>query len=72
MTMDMFQNVLLPGFKFEQPGPTYYLTPANIYVPGINDASNNIFFIYICTEFEVKKGVKNMTSCLLCYINDKG
>ena len=68
----MFQNILFPRSKVEHPGPTYYLPPANIYGLGINDDSNNICSIYTWTEFEVKKGMENIASCLLCYINDKG
>ena len=67
-----FHNMFLSSFKGEHPGPTYYLSPANIYGVDIHDASNNIFSVYNWTEFEGEKGVKNIASCLLRWLNDKG
>ena len=72
VTIEMCQNILLPSFKGEHPIPTYYLLPANIYGLGINDASNNICPFHTWIEFEVKKGMNNIASCILCWINAKG
>ena len=72
VTIYIMHNILLPSFKGEQPGPTYYLSPENIYGLVINDASNNICSVYTWTEFEGKKGMNNIYSCLLHWINDKG
>ena len=68
----MRHHILLPGFKGENPGPTYYLSPTNIYGLIIHDASNNTCSYYTWTEFEIKKGMNNIASCLLCWLNDKG
>ena len=72
VTMDMFHNILLNIFKGEQPGPTYYLLPENIYGLGIHDASNNICLVYTWAEFEGMKGMNNISYFLLCWINYKG
>ena len=69
--MGMCQNIIIPSFKVEQYRPTYYILPANIYGSGIQDASNNICSIYMWTEFEGKKGMNNIASWLLLWINDK-
>ena len=37
-----------------------------------NDASNNICSVYTWTEFEGNKGMNNVASCLLSWLNDKG
>ena len=58
--MEMFQNILFQGFKGEQPGPTYYLSPENIYGFCIHDASNKNCYVYIWIEFEGKKGMKKI------------
>ena len=68
----MWQNIFLPSLKYEHPRPTYYLSPANIYSLVIHDDSNNICSVYTWTEFEGERGMKNISSCLLCWINDKG
>ena len=68
----MFQNIIFPSFKGEQPRPNYYLFPDNIYGLVISDASNNIRSVYTWTEFEVKKGMNNIASCLLCCLSYKG
>ena len=62
----------LPRFKGEQTRPTYYLLTDNIYGLGIHDASNNICSVYNWTEFEGKKSINNIVSCILCCINAKG
>ena len=72
VTMYMFQNIILPIFKGENPRPTYLLLPANIYGWGIHDAYNNICSVYNWTEFEVKKGMNNVSSCLVCWLKYKG
>ena len=72
VTMDIFQNTLFPSLKSEQPGTTYYLSPANIYGLVIPDASNNTCSVYTWTGFEVNKGMNNLDFFLLCWINDKG
>ena len=59
------------SFKGEQPGPTYYLSPANIYGLGIHYAFNNICSVYTCTQFEGKKVMNNIASWLLCWLNEK-
>ena len=72
LTMDMCHHILLSSFKGEHPGPTYCLSPDNIYGLGIHDSSNNIYFVYTWTEFEGKKRMDNTSSCLLRWLNDKG
>ena len=69
MTMDMCQNILLLPFKGEQPGPNYYLLPANIYGLSIHDASNKICSDYTWNDFEGKKGMDNIVYCLICWLN---
>ena len=68
----MFKNILLSRFKGEQPGPTHYLPPANIYGLVMHDAYNNICSVYTWTEFELNKGMNNIAYFLLSWINDKG
>ena len=68
----MSYNILLPSLKIEHPGPTYYLSPANISGLVIHDASNNICSVYTWAEFEGKKGVYNIASFRLCCFNYKG
>ena len=68
----MCQNILLPRFKGEQTGPTYYLLPANIYGLGIKDDYNDSCSVYTQTEFEGNKGMKNIAYCLFGWLNDKG
>ena len=58
-------------FKGEQPGPTHYLPPANIYGLVMHDAYNNICSVYTWTEFEGKKLMNNVESCLIHWINEK-
>ena len=70
--MDMCHNILLRGFKSEQPGPNYYLPQSNIYGSDIHDYSNNICSVYTWTEFEGKKGMDNIASWILCWLNDEG
>ena len=72
VTMDMYYNILLPGFKGEHPGPNYYLLSDNIYGLGIHDSSNNICSVYAWNYFEGRKSVNNIASCLFCWLNDKG
>ena len=62
----------MPIFTGEQPIPTYYLSPENIYSLGIHGASNNIWSIYTCIVFERKKCMNNISYCVLCWLNDKG
>ena len=69
--MEICQNIIFPIFKGEQPGPTYYLSLANIYGLGIHYASNKICSVYAWTEFEGKKEMKNIYYCLLCWISEK-
>ena len=70
--MGMCNNIIFPIFKGQYTGPNYYLSPSNIYGLGIHDDSNNICSVYTLTEFEGKKRMKNISSCLLCCINYKG
>ena len=67
----MFQNILLTSLKYEHPGPTYYLFWANIYGLDIHNDSNSIYYVYTWTDFEVKKGMNNIASCLIRCFNDK-
>ena len=67
--MDMSQIIILPIFKGEQTRPTYYLLTDIIYVLVIHVGSNNTRFVYNWTEFEVNKGMKNISSLFLHLLN---
>ena len=68
----MCHNIIFPSFIGEQPRPTYYLSPANIYGLVINDASKNTCSVFTQNKFEGRKGLNNISSYLLHCINEKG
>ena len=72
LTTGMYHNIHFPSFKYEHTGPTYYILPSNIYGLGIHDNSNNMCSVYTYTEYEGKKGTKNIASCLICWLNENG
>ena len=67
----MSQNIFLLGSKGEQPVYTYYLSPANIYGLVVHDVYNNTYSVFTWSEFEGRKGMNNIASCLLRWLNYK-
>ena len=71
MNMGIFQNIIFPTLKGEHTGPKYYLLTESIYGLNIHDAYNKIGLFYTWNLFEVIKGMNNITSCFLSWINNK-
>jgi len=68
LTIDMGQNLGFPHFEAEQVGDTYYFTPLNVFVFGVNDNSqpngSDKMNAYVWHEKDGRRGANNIGSCL--------